>query len=79
MKWTATEEGVLKMRRAVHDGYKVRAIAGYIASEDQWAFHVAVTPPDGREKNLPTQGRKADTMEQAFAEAEKIAEAFFNQ
>ncbi|RYE36059.1 MAG: hypothetical protein EOP21_15140, partial [Hyphomicrobiales bacterium] len=58
-KWTATEEGVLKVRRAKHDGYNIRAIAGYVASQDKWAYHVAVTPPDGREQNLPTRGATA--------------------
>jgi len=77
MKWTTTDEGVLKTRRAEHDGYKFRVIAGYIASEDQWAYHVAVMPPDGREVNLPTKGRKASNMEAAFAAAEEIAEAYF--
>jgi hypothetical protein len=52
-------------------------VVGYIASEDKWAYHVAVTPPDGREKNLPTQGRKADSLEAAFAAADAVAEAYF--
>lgn len=76
MKWTTTDEGVLKTRRAEQDGYKFRVIAGYIASEDLWAYHVAVMPPDGREVNLPTKGKKAASMEAAFAAAEEIAEAY---
>jgi len=77
MIWTETEGGMLKVRRAVHDGNQLRAVVGYIASEDKWAYYVAVTPPDGREKNLPTQGRKADSMEAAFAAADAVAQAYF--
>lgn len=76
VKWRTTDEGVLKTRRAEQDGYKFRVIAGYIASEDQWAYHVAVMPPDGREVNLPTKGKKAASMEAAFAAAEGIAESY---
>ncbi|RYX94061.1 MAG: hypothetical protein EOO28_15950 [Comamonadaceae bacterium] len=76
MKWTADDQGVLKMRRATRDGYKFRVIAGYSPSEDLWAYNVAVTPPDGREVNLPSKGQKAPTMEAAFAAAEAIAEAY---
>ncbi|MBC7436316.1 MAG: hypothetical protein H7332_09635 [Bdellovibrionales bacterium] len=77
MIWSATEEGMLKVRRAVHDGYKLRAVVGFIAFEDKWAYSVAVTPPDGREVNLPTKGLKADSLEAAFAAADKLAMAYF--
>jgi hypothetical protein len=77
MIWSATEEGLFKVRRAVHEGYKLRALVGYIAFEEKWAYNVAVTPPDGREVNLPTKGMKADSMEAAFAAADVMAMAYF--
>lgn len=77
MIWSATEEGLFKVRRAVHDGYKLRALVGFIAFEEKWAYNVAVTPPDGREVNLPTKGLKADSVEAAFAAADVLATAYF--
>jgi hypothetical protein len=62
------ENGPRYMKQGQHKGVQLTVICGYLAAEDQWAYHVMIKRPGQPEQRLierPSQWR-ANTQQHAY-------------
>jgi hypothetical protein len=70
-----TENGIRNVLEATYKGAKFEVVAGYDISQDDWPFHVYLTPAGGPKERLnevPPRFR-GDTLEAAFEQGKAMA------